>query len=485
MRSKLLTGFIAMAVATAFPVCSNAADTPAPAAPAPAAPAPAAPAPAAPAPAVPAPTPAAAAAAVTPPAAAAEVPLEPKPADPYFNNYKPHLAPPPAGFILKQGDKLAICGDSITEQRMYSRIIETYLTTALPELKISVRQYGWGGETAPQFLARMTNDCLGFKPTVATTCYGMNDHRYRAYEEAIGKTYRDASLAIVRSFKSNGVQVIQGSPGCVGKNPAWSGEKTASTEDLNINLCNLRNIDIDIAKAEQAGFADVFWPLLVSGFNAQKQWGADYAIAGKDGVHPGWAGHTVMAYSFLKAMGVPGEIGTITVELKTAKATVSAGHQLLSFNNGELAIQSSKYPFTPLPGEVNKDDNIRSGMALVPFNQQFNRFILIVKNGEAPKYKITWGSEGKIYTADQLAKGINLPEEFIANPFTEPFSKVDAAVAAKQEYETWQIKSLFHGREGQVDLNATRDLTEKVRTQLVNAIKVPPVTHTIKIEPQP
>ena len=100
--------------------------------------------------------------AVTPPALA--VPSQ-------FSNFHPKKAPEPTAPVLQKGDRLAICGDSITEQKMYSRIIETYLTVAQPQLAISVRQFGWSGETASGFLARMTNDCLRFKPTVATTCY--------------------------------------------------------------------------------------------------------------------------------------------------------------------------------------------------------------------------------------------------------------------------------------------------------------------------
>src|SRR5215831_7724495 len=117
--------------------------------------------------------------------------------------------------ILKEGDRLAICGDSITEQKMYSRIMEDYLTMCVPQLKITVRQYGWSGERAPGFLARMTNDCLRFKPTIATTCYGMNDHEYKPHEERIGKTYREKTAAIDEAFKANDVRVVQGSAGCV------------------------------------------------------------------------------------------------------------------------------------------------------------------------------------------------------------------------------------------------------------------------------
>src|SRR6266576_1343586 len=99
-----------------------------------------------------------------------------------LEKFKPLPAPKTTGLILKEGDRLAICGDSITEQKMYSRIMEDYLTMCAPELKITVRQFGWSGEKAPGFLARMTNDCLRFKPTIATTCYGMNDHLYKPYE---------------------------------------------------------------------------------------------------------------------------------------------------------------------------------------------------------------------------------------------------------------------------------------------------------------
>src|SRR5438477_7718349 len=144
-----------------------------------------------------------------------------KPDHPYFVKFNPVKAPRPTGLLLKKGDRLAICGDSITEQKMYSRILETYLTVCAPELEVTVRQYGWSGERAPGFLARMTNDCLRFKPNIATTCYGMNDHGYRAYEESIGQAYRAASTAIVQSFKANGARVIHGSPGCVGAKVPW------------------------------------------------------------------------------------------------------------------------------------------------------------------------------------------------------------------------------------------------------------------------
>jgi hypothetical protein len=342
-----------------------------------------------------------------------------------------------------------------------------------------VRQYGWGGETAPGFLKRMTNDCLRFKPTIATTCYGMNDHGYRPYEESIGERYRASQTVIVEAFKAHGARVVLGSPGCVGLRKDWD---AASVESKNLNLCTLRNIDMEIAQKAGVGFADVFWPMLTAGYAAQQKYSADYAIAGKDGVHPGWAGSFVMAYAFLKAFGLDGEIGTISYDAETGQATVSKGHELLSRKDGELQIKSSRYPFCAT-GDASKDDSIRSAMSLVPFNQELNRFVLVVRNGKASTYRVTWGDESKSYPAGQLAKGVNLAQDFSTNPFSTAFAKVDAAVAAKQDYETRQIKIMFHGPEAKEDMEAVERLTERSRAPLAAAIKkaLVPVTHSLRV----
>ena len=383
---------------------------------------------------------------------------------------------------------------------MYSRLIEDYLTVCAPELKVTVRQFGWGGERAPGFLARMTNDCLRFHPTIATTCYGMNDHEYRAYEARIGETYRQNSTAIIEAFKTNGVRVVQGSPGCVGKVPGWTKRTNDALVDLNLNLCQLRNLDIEIAAKEGVGFADVFWPMLTSGMAAQKQYGTNYAIAGNDGVHPGWAGHTVMAYAFLKALGLKGDIGTFIIDVKKNKLIASAGHELVSAKDGEFQLKSTRYPFCacvpaghaaasyPVCEKDNpeKDNSIRSAMTLIPFNQELNRLTLRATHVEAGRsYKLTWGSESKTFTALQLERGINLAAEFPCNPFCDAFGKVDAAVAAKQAYETKQIKSTFRSLKAKADMEEVAAQTEKEREPLAAAIAAAfvPVTHTIKLEP--
>ena len=410
--------------------------------------------------------------------------FEPKPDDAYFAKFEPKKAPAPVG-LLQPGDRLAIIGYSITEQKMYSRIIETYLTVCVPDLKISTRQFGWSGETAEGFLHRITNDCLRFQPTMATLCYGMNDHCYGPYTEPHGQWYSNNYSAVASSLKASGARVVLCSPGCVGKVPPWAPDISVPVEVLNLNLCRLRDMDIEIAAQEKINFADVFWPMFTAGFTAHKKYGADYAVSGKDGVHTDWAGQVVMAYAFLKAMGLDGDLGTFTVDLRSGKATASSDHTVDSFTNNTLTVTSSRYPFCAT-GPLDKDNSIRSGMTLVPFNAELNRLKLIVKGGTAANYAVTWGDETHDYSTAQLAAGVNLAEYFAVNPFSAAFAKVDAAVADKQKYETRQIKELFHGPEGKADADVTAALTEKTRQPLANAIATAfvPVTHTIRIQPK-
>ncbi|MGA2556427.1 MAG: SGNH/GDSL hydrolase family protein [Verrucomicrobiota bacterium] len=408
--------------------------------------------------------------------------------DPYFAIYHPSRAPAPGPLLLETGDRLAIVGDSITEQRRYSRIMEAYLTVCVPQLKVTVRQFGWGGETAEGFRRRMESDCLRFKPTVATFAYGMNDSKYRPYDDVNGLWYASNYTAIVRAFKGAGARVVVGTPGSLGTlHGARGGNPGGGTlDERNLNLCTMRDLDIRLAESEGVRVADVFWPMLQAAHEGEIRYGTTnkpYALPGPDGLHPNWSGHLVMAYCFLRTLGLDGEIGTFTVDLKGGKAEASAGHKVESFANGELTITSTRYPFCD-GGATNDTMAIRGGMSLVPFNPELNRLMLVVKNIGAPRCQVSWGGSTNVYAAEQLSAGVNLADDFAVNPFAEAFKNVDQAVAAKQAYETRQIKTAFHSPEAQTNMEAVVSRTEAERAPLVEALGAAfvPVRHVLRLE---
>lgn len=414
---------------------------------------------------------------------------ESKPTGEAFEKFNPRLAPKPGPALLRKNDRLAIIGDSITEQKMYSRIIETYLTACHPELAVSVRQYGWSGEKTDGFLKRMQQDLFTGKPapTIATLAYGMNDARYRPFDFNNGVWYRDHYAAIVQRLKTAGTRVVVGSPGCSGKIAMWVGSRRGTLDEHNLHLCALRDIAIQVAEDEGVGFADMFWPMYVAQAQSAKRYGTTgdpYEVTGNDGIHPGWAGHVMMAHQFLRSMNVLGDLATFRVDVGRSTANASDGHEVRHFDGQTLSLTSHRYPFCAT-GEKDDDNSIRSGMTLVPFNERFNQFKLIVDGLEHSSAAIRWGESSKTFTRDELSRGVNLADVFEINPFSDAFSRVDQAVAAKQAFETEQIKRVLHGKRGRTDLGAAIRETESERTKFVEQIIASrvPVEHEIVITP--
>jgi len=389
--------------------------------------------------------------------------------------------------VLKTGDRLAITGDSITEQKMYSRYMEDYLAMCTPQLDIGCIQLGWGGERAPGFLGRMNQDLLPFKPTVVTTCYGMNDGSYRAYDDGIGKTYGDAMREIVERLKKAGATVVIGSPGAVDTN-AWKGQ----ADVYNENLGRLKEIGRQLAADQGMPFANVHDPMIEVMKKAKAAYGPAFHVCGGDGIHPAADGQLVMAYAFLKVLVPGGDIGTFTVDM-AGDATATDGHKVLSAKGGTVQIESTRYPFC-FTGDEKSPDSAKSILPYLPFNEDLNRLMLVVRNLKSDKAKVSWGSASKTFTREQLVKGINLAAEFLDNPFSEPFRKVDEAVAKKQGYETFLIKESNRALSG-VERNlgddaevaaAVKTLKGKLLTRhdaLAAAVRAAlvPVKHTIVV----
>ncbi len=343
--------------------------------------------------------------------------------------------------VLQQGDRLAIIGDSITEQKLYSKFIETYLLACYPELDIQCFQFGWGGERAPGFASRMENDLVPWKPTVVTTCYGMNDGSYRAYDDSIGKTYELGMRQIIDRMKRLGATVVVGSPGVV-DSFTWQPNNPDIDKIYNANLQQLGQIAGRLAQENGFPYADVFGAMQKTMVAAKATLGEEYPVAGGDGVHPGANGHLVMAYAFLKALGLDGDLGSITLDLGSGKADTTGGHQVISSADGSLEIESTRYPFC-FNGDAKDPSGTASILPFSSFNQDLNRLTLKVKNLNSSNADVTFGKSTKSFTKEQLQAGVNLAAEFLDNPFVDQFNRVLIEVAQKQNYETSIIKGFI------------------------------------------
>jgi hypothetical protein len=199
-----------------------------------------------------------------------------------------------------------------------------------------------------------------------------------------------------------------------------------------------------------------------------------------------------MAYAFLKALGCDGNIGTITVEMALQSAEGTPGQKIISYKDGTLDIESTRYPFC-FWGDPSSPDATTGAIKFFPFNEDLNRYILIVKGLTTPNAKITWGKETKEFSSADLAKGINLAAEFLDNPFVSQFEAVDQAVRKQQESEVFL--TLFMRNAGDtkkilrpesasvVDQLIAEGKSEDARRAGEAKTLVIPIEHTLKIEP--
>ena len=382
----------------------------------------------------------------------------------------------PALFAASQlppNARVAIIGDSITEQKLYSKYMEAYLLACTGRKDITVMQFGWSGETASGFAARCANDLAAFQPNVATTCYGMNDGGYRPFDEALGKTYEGNMRNVVKQLFAAGVKnIVLGSPGAVdskffGTRASFGQQNSAA--GYNATLAHLRDIAQKLAVENKQTFANVHNAMFDAMPKAKAALGDDYPVCGGDGFHPGPNGQLLMAYAFLKALGVDGDIGTFTVDLK-GMTTATEGHKVLSSGAGKAELESTRWPFC-FDADPKAANSTRSITPFAPFNQDLNRLTLKVKNfGAANAAKVTWGGVAKDFTKEQLEAGVNLAAEFPATPFDAQFGKLMGVLSQKQNFETTMIKNLVTNfRQFANDAKADPELAkafDTVRTKL-------------------
>jgi hypothetical protein len=322
----------------------------------------------------------------------------------------------------------------------------------------------------------------------------MNDGRYAATTQDTLDTYRKAMTGIVDTFKANGVHfIVVGTPGAV-DTYYYKGRPT-SADVYNHTLADLGQVAREVAQQEGVGFADVHDAMIDAMAKAKAQNGDDFCVTGQDGVHPPPDGHIIMAYAFLKGLGCDGNIGTITVDMQANKAEATSGTTVSSYANGVVELVSTRYPFCFFGDDLKSPDSTKAILPFLPFNQDLNRYMLVVKNAPAKSLKVTWGAQSKIFSAEDLAKGVNLAAEFLDNPFSSQFLLVQRNIAEQQGFETTASQSMLHSlHDWSGILPDAQDLFAQVPPKILakwqslrdaSAAAVVPVKHEIKIEAVP
>ena len=314
-------------------------------------------------------------------------------------------------FHLKNGDRVVFFGDSITDQRLYTTFTETFVLTRFPDRKIAFTHSGWGGDRVTGgagggIAQRLDRDVFPYQPTVVTIMLGMNDGRVRAFDQQIFDIYANGYRNIVKQLKTNlpnaRITAIQPSPyDDVTQEPRFPG-------GYNGVLLRYSDFLSTLAQSEKLTLADLNRPVTAMLAKAKA---TDAALAPKiipDRVHPGPAGHLIMAGGLLTGWNAPSVVSTVSIDVSTRRfvKTENTATEILAFAGGVTWTQKDR----ALPMPIDTADPV---MALAvrssDFIERFNQQILKVSGlAPGPHTLRIDGSEIVTRSAAEWAAGVNL-----------------------------------------------------------------------------
>lgn len=356
-------------------------------------------------------------------------------------------------FKLKNGDKVLFYGDSITEQRLYTVIVETYVATRYPHLDINFVNSGWGGDSVNgggggPIDTRLTRDVFPYQPNVITIMLGMNDGGYKPETESNDQKYFSGYRHIVQSIHTNLPQAkilaIEPSPyDDVTGPPAFP-----VAGDFQYNEVLRSFSKWIVANASELGVdtADLNTPVVKALIRAQEldPINAKQIIPGH--VHPSFGGHLIMAENLLKAWQARSIVSALTLDAAHGKIKVSSSQftSISGLSSGHGLSWTQLDESLPLPfkqwidmwgGGVAVDLSIRSGDVATALNQQ----ILKVEGLPSGPYSLNIdGTSVGAFNNDQLAAGINLA--VLKTPATDQAMKVYQLANSHEEihYDRWR-----------------------------------------------
>ena len=334
-------------------------------------------------------------------------------------------------FSLKNGDRVVFYGDSITDQRLYTVIAETYVATRYPDLDVSFVHSGWGGDRVSgggggPIDLRLQRDVIAYKPTVMTIMLGMNDGLYRAESEPTDKTFFDGYRHIVSSVQTAvpGIRItaIKPSPyDDVTREPNFPGgynevmisfgkwiENYGKEASLNV-------ADLNTAVVEMLRKANDLDPVH-----------AKEIIP--DRVHPSFSGHLIMAEQLLKSWNARPLVAAVTIDAsgRAPKVETSDHAAIADLSNQNELQWTETDDALPLPFHAWEEGRgstlalvVKSSNVADDLNNEPLR-VTGLKNG-VYNLKIDGVSAGT-FNNDELSRGINLA--LLDTPMTKQAQEV-------------------------------------------------------------
>ena len=324
---------------------------------------------------------------------------------------------------FKTGDRITFVGNSITEAGYYESYVWLYYMLHFPGRRIIIFNRGIGGDRAQNIYDRFDDDVVTADPTVICLTFGMNDSGYYEFLAANADSTAKVHLEQTRHYFGLLQQKLKALPNV--RKIMIGGSLYDETAKIKGNyfpgkskvMEQMVGFQEQAAKDNHWGWVDLFHPMTAITLEQQKT-DSVFTLTGKDRIHPGNAGHFVMAWLFLKAQGLDTlPVADMSIDgnrLHTDRegncqitnlASVS-GHSGIRF---DYLANSLPYPADTVPRLWDNPQRQSDAIRVLPFYTSFNREMLRIAHLEKGKYELAIDGRtiGRWSDAD-LGEGINL-----------------------------------------------------------------------------
>ncbi len=314
-------------------------------------------------------------------------------------------APEAQTFVLKDGDRVLFYGDSITEQRLYTTYVETFVKARYPKLKVDFVACGvggdtvWGGWTAASD-ERVRRDVKPENPTVVTIMLGMNDGGYVPFDPKIFAVFQEWYGKLLgwmgEAVPKARITLITSPP-----YDDWAHPNTAFKGYSD----TVRRFGEHVQKLtgeRKFGFVDVNARVTEFIQWALKKDAQRAATIAPDAIHPGPEGHLVIAAEILKNWGVDPVVSDVEIDVSAGKVLKAAKAKVTDLKGMAWSQEEDALPY-PLGAEFGLSREF------LDFHSQFNQQLLTVRGLEPGTYRLSIdGEKVTEASAETWAKGINL-----------------------------------------------------------------------------
>ena len=336
-----------------------------------------------------------------------------------------------ADFFFKDGDKVVMIGDSITEQYLHSSYVEAWTLTRFPAWDIQFINVGIGGDTAPGGKNRFKRDVAAFSPTALTVNFGMNDAGgpQKVFNERGFKRYMEGLQGIADQAKASNLRVAWFTP-----QPVETQTEGPSILPDNVNLEKFSNgVKEHAATNGNALFVDQFHPFAEVVEKARVT-NPKVHIGGGDAVHPGPPGQTLMAAILLKGMSFPTLVASVEIDAASGKVVQKQNCTVEGFKSvagGKIEFQQKDNALPYFP-----EGDAKRILQWSPILDAMNDYRLKVTGLKDGKHEVRIGGvKVAEYSAAELATGVNLASAVLAaGPIAEQIKAVSAAITAKNRF---------------------------------------------------